>query len=556
MRIRVRVTRASLTRALPVAAVLLLAALLRFARLDAQSLWYDEGVSAFMTTRNAAEIARAAAADIHPPLYYWLLAAWAAVFGPGELALRGLSALLSVASVAVLVGLGTRLFDRRVGLLAGLLLAVSPLAVQYGQEVRMYALAGFLATSSTLQVVRFIERPSLAQGAIYGALAVALIYTHYYGVLVLAVHQLCVWSWIVVRRRREALSPWSAGSLLVVLLYLPWLPNALRQTGYYPGLGTPQPAWALVVDALNVQALGIATTRFELRAGLLPILLLLTLGLVAAARAVPVGVVSEPWIGRARTTFPSWHHRDHHEPGVLPSPWRVVLLTLWLFLPLAVIVWLSRTRPLYEPRFLVLTLPAWTILVAAGLDSLARTMGRTSARPRGAQAVALAGKRRIGSVQLGTHRDWSRHRELAVLAVGLVALLVPTARSLAAYSFDPAYARDDYRGLVRYVTANERADDAVVLTAPGQAEVFGYYYRGRAPVYPLPQQRPLNQPDTTARLEALAAIHPRVWLVRWAWVEADPTDFIGRWLDQRARVSDRRTFGTVELRLFQLMSQR
>ena len=84
---------------IPLSSFLLLAALLRLYRLDGQSLWYDEGVSAFMTTRGPMEIARAAAADIHPPLYYWLLSAWAAPFGNGESSLRGLSVLFGTTTV-------------------------------------------------------------------------------------------------------------------------------------------------------------------------------------------------------------------------------------------------------------------------------------------------------------------------------------------------------------------------------------------------------------------------------------------------------------------------
>ncbi len=93
----------------PQSAVLVLAAALRCYRLDGQSLWYDEGVSAFMTTRGPVEIARAAAADIHPPLYYWLLAAWAVPFGNGEIALRALSVVLGTASVWVVWRLGRAL---------------------------------------------------------------------------------------------------------------------------------------------------------------------------------------------------------------------------------------------------------------------------------------------------------------------------------------------------------------------------------------------------------------------------------------------------------------
>jgi hypothetical protein len=141
----------------------------------------------------------------------------------------------------------------------------------------------------------------------------------------------------------------------------------------------------------------------------------------------------------------------------------------------------------------------------------------------------------------------------AALIVGVLgALLLPTARSLAAYYYDPRYARDDYRGLATRITSLERPLDAVVLTAPGQIEIFGYYYRGRSDLYPLPAQRPIDAADTLARLEELAADHRRVWLVRWAPGEADPNDEIARWLAVRGRLVAAEPFGRVELRLYDL----
>ena len=59
-----------------------------------------------MTPRSFVEIAVATSVDIHPPLYYWLLASWAAVFGQGELALRGLSVLFGTLTVWVTWRLG------------------------------------------------------------------------------------------------------------------------------------------------------------------------------------------------------------------------------------------------------------------------------------------------------------------------------------------------------------------------------------------------------------------------------------------------------------------
>jgi uncharacterized membrane protein len=122
---------------------------LRLFDLTGQSLWYDEGVSAYMTPRSFAEIAAATSVDIHPPLYYWLLMLWSRLFGMGEAALRGYSVALGTLMVWATWGLGRTLGGPLVGLAAAALLAISPLAVQYSQEVRMYAQAGLLAAASS-----------------------------------------------------------------------------------------------------------------------------------------------------------------------------------------------------------------------------------------------------------------------------------------------------------------------------------------------------------------------------------------------------------------------
>jgi len=210
------------------------------------------------------------------------------------------------------------------------------------------------------------------------------------------------------------------------------------------------------------------------------------------------------------------------------------LLLLWLLVPIFGIVILSRTRPLYEPRFLTLVLPAWTILLGAGLVMLARLAANLLAR----QTLLPATARTIVGATLG------------VVLAGL--LLVPTTRSLASYYVDPVYARDDYRGLAQAVELRERPHDAVVLTAPGQIEIFEYYFRGSAELFPLPAQRPIDPADAQARLDTLASTHGRVWLVRWAANEADPDDVILLWLDAHGQQVGGQSFGRVELRLYDL----
>jgi uncharacterized membrane protein len=525
--------------------ILLVALGLRLYRLTGQSLWYDEGVSAFMTHRTFAEIAAATSVDIHPPLYYWLLSVWATAFGNGEIALRSYSVLLGTATVWGTWRLGRLLGGSAVGLAAAAFLAVSPLAVQYSQEVRMYAQAGLLAVASSWAGLALLcalatddasSAPTPRRNGVlavtYGLLTAALLYTHYYGVLVVVAQQLYAGLLLLLTRRWRRVPFWALGSGLAALLYVPWLPLALRQTGYYPGLGSPQSSWALLLDAINVLSLGVATTRFAFRAGLAPFLLLAGLGVAT----LQTSSVRSQKSGEVPRRLPLPIAVVSGVRGTKPGSEKALraFILLWLILPIAGIIILSRTRPLYEPRFLMLVLPAWTILLGAGLVALARlTAGRLtrpSFVPSSARAILLAS-----------------------LGVGLAGLLlVPTVRSLTSYYVDPIYARDDYRGLAQTIMLREQPHDAVVLTAPGQVEIFGYYFRGSADLFPLPAQRPIDPADTQARLDALARDHDRVWLVRWAANEADPDDLILHWLDAHGEQAGTQRFGRVELRLYDL----
>ncbi|MGH2538172.1 MAG: hypothetical protein ACRDHL_12315, partial [Candidatus Promineifilaceae bacterium] len=137
-----------------VLASLWLAAGLRFYRLDAQSFWNDEGNSARLSERPASLIIAGTASDIHPPLYYLLLAGWRGLAGASEFGLRAFSALAGVGLVAVTLALGRQL-ARAAGLgaglplLAGLLAAANPALVYYSQEARMYALLALEAADAS-----------------------------------------------------------------------------------------------------------------------------------------------------------------------------------------------------------------------------------------------------------------------------------------------------------------------------------------------------------------------------------------------------------------------
>ena len=215
--------------------VLLLGCALRFHRLGAQSLWYDEGNSVRMTERSAAEIVAAVRSDIHPPGYFLVLAGWARLAGRSEFALRALSAL---SGVLLLAGV-QRIAGRRALPLAALLAALHPALVYYSQEARMYMPATALGAALLLASMHAWRARGWRISAAFCLLAAAGLYTHYLFAVLIAAANVAVLVAIVVAQRhwsaiRCTLEHWVRLQFIALLLYLPWLPTAVQHLTSWP----------------------------------------------------------------------------------------------------------------------------------------------------------------------------------------------------------------------------------------------------------------------------------------------------------------------------------
>jgi uncharacterized membrane protein len=177
-------------------------------------------------------IKSSASGDPHPPLFYFALRPWAAVFGDGEYALRFLSAATGLLVLPLTYRIGEWLFDSRVGLAATLLLAVHPYQVWYAHEVRMYMPIAFLATLSVVCLIGRLRYRRARWLVGWGLATLLAMYTHYYGITILAFANLLVIGWALVDTRREparlvalwrALRGWLAANVVIGLGYLPWV---------------------------------------------------------------------------------------------------------------------------------------------------------------------------------------------------------------------------------------------------------------------------------------------------------------------------------------------
>ncbi len=516
--------------------ILLLALGLRFYRLDAQSLWNDEGTSVALAHRDPVTIARDAAQDIHPPLYYWVLSCWVRLLGDTEGAVRSLSALLGVALVALTYALGRELASRGVGLLAALLAAIHPFQVYYSQETRMYMLLAVLTAGAVLAQIHFVKRPFTPRfipGMFLILFEAAGLYTHYSFVFVIAVLNVTALLWFA-RTRQATTAPWrglkwwAGAQMCALLLYLPWLPIAIRRVTAWPSPEQSTAFLPAVVDTWRWLVFGPTTETANV-----------TVALAAAGLLTVVGVAS---LGTG------------HYPASSRSGWWVAgTLALWIGLPVVLMFGLGLYRDAYL-KFLLVTSPAIAILMAAGFLYAPSTWGWRTLRAQPSSEPRMRGDkgdnppRRLRPVLRLAGYTLSLGQLVAAVAV-----FIASAQALHNVYADPAYARDNYRDIAGYVNAVGRTGDSILLNAPGQREVFAYYYdrlEGDLPIYPLPESRPLDPEATGRALERLSRPGGRVFAVLWATDESDPERFIEGWLDNHTYKALDSWYGNVRLALY------
>ncbi|HEV7217030.1 MAG TPA: glycosyltransferase family 39 protein [Chloroflexota bacterium] len=417
-------------------------------------------------------ISTLAAGEPHPPLFYLLLHFWLPVAGDGVYALRWLSTAGDVLSVALLYVLARRLGGPLLGVVAALLLALAPYHIWNAQDARMYTLATACAGAAVYWAWRLLlASPPQRRDALAYVLAMLLaLYTHYYSLYVLALVNAFAVPTLAAQRGpaygRQApvravwsrrLRLWAAAQTAVALLYTPWLVYAWQTlTTYHGNAGSPTLPNALR-DAARTFALGFDLPQ-RFASPLLPLYVVaLTLGVVALLRL------------------------PHGRPAV-------VLLLLWLLFPIGAIWYGSRTRPIFDVRYLIEASPPFYLLLAL-------------------PAV------------------WWRRRPRLPALVGAVAVLVvvaPLLPALWSLYFHPTDGRGHaYSALGRYLSVHAGASDLIIINHLDP--VVRYYARRSNVVTPLliePARQQESPQELDTDLSRLATDKRRVWLI---------PDDIGAW---------------------------
>jgi 4-amino-4-deoxy-L-arabinose transferase-like glycosyltransferase len=204
----------------PLAALTLLAAVLRLSTLGLQGFWFDEAYTPLHVLHPSlfTTLEWVPKTENTPPL--WYLIEWFdyRLLGSGEYALRLPSAIAGIALVPVAWRIGLELADRAAAIACAALVAVGPLFVWYSQEARAYGLFMFTSGLALLAFVRVLREPSGRRLALFWLAGSLMLLSHYFGAFVLA--GMAAWLLADPRTRRPSL-PALLGLAAVALALVP-----------------------------------------------------------------------------------------------------------------------------------------------------------------------------------------------------------------------------------------------------------------------------------------------------------------------------------------------
>ena len=466
--------------------ILLLAFALRVHALGAKSLWYDELRQVEVARHSLAEFPAALVPHSGRPLDY-VITHFMLEAGQQEFWLRFPAALWGTLSVAVMFALARRWLSRGAALATLALMAAAPIAVQYSQEMRPYALYLLFTLLSFWSLERALgpnppahlspsegsplERERRGKRSEFNWLIFALAsvggtLTHFFYTFVLTAQVIFVAGLFVFRRVRWPQFARFGGSALAgyAALFVAANPFTLAVFAQrYLGALVALPVSGLATDAgARVTNPDTLNADFLVK-GLLP----QYGGGEGAALVLFVGLAL---VGALTLTF--------------RNRWQLTLFTLWLiFAPALVLIYLQYRQQFFAIRYLLFVLPAYLSLVVYGLLTLGR---------------------------------WRPVRR-AVLFGGLAALLVFDLNQVA---LDYGKPKDDWRRVGAFLTANVRPGDAVA--APDVQYFLRFYASGQPGTI-------VDANDLGPHQQALED-YDRFWFV-WSDYTQIPVEEVRQWVN-------------------------
>ena len=488
-------------------------------RISGPSFWRDEAATMSAIRRPLPVLWQMlGTTDVVHSTYYLLMWPLVRMLGTSELGARLPSVVAVAAAAGGVAAIGRRLASERTGLAAGLTFALLPVASRYGQEARSYALVMALAVLASYLLVRTIDMETSSRfwWLAYSATLAAMGWMNLMSLLIVPAHAIT----LACRARMSASSA----------------PASDRYNS------SPEPAsgrWQRAKGRLTIEgswrSLGMAW-----------------LAAIAATAIVVSPLIVLAWSQRhgtarflAFTSFPA----VANAPGRLTGSWPVLVAILpiaiagfkvagmrsgiawlclpWLLVPPILLLAAGAFTPIYDPRYILFSVPALALLIGYWLDILvqrAKGMSQLNQVSKVVSNISRIAARCHITIVPGT----------VVVLFGVAVIGIASVPSQLAYRAPGAHG-DNIRLAAQIVASHERPGDAVLYQPPWWRQIAAAYPYGFSRLHDISLATSPSRADNftgtqlpKSQIRKKLATTRRVWLVEFQTFKPDPS-LAGSW---------------------------
>lgn len=402
--------------------ILLLALGFRIWNLN-QSFWLDEAITATIARDLSLKniFIQYLPLDNHPPLYLLIIHLLFQVLPNTEIVARIPSVLFGLLTIVFVYLLAKDLFNEKVGKVAALLLATSPLAIYYSQEARMYSLTAFLVVLMMFFFSKYLKKPKSPYLLGYFVTAIILVYSDYLPLLILIVTNILLlyFSNQKIINLKKVWLPWILAHLGILIAFLPFLQIFIKQFT----LGYQTRHFSEVFDAVlgkfSLKAMPLLAEKFVL--GRIPVYFDKSILLIIVAMFLFWGLAFFGFL-KSEKKFRS-------------------IVLLWFTVPLLLTYICSLFIPVFLYFRLLFVLPAFYLFVSLGINYL---------KPR-----------------------WRILFLTGAVFVNIVSLFV--------YQTNPYLQREQWREAIAWVTKEVSDNDIILFASSDPFAPYLWYQKGSLP---------------------------------------------------------------------------
>jgi uncharacterized membrane protein len=340
--------------------------------------------------------------DAFRPVFFSLLFLWRSMVGSGEAALRTLPLIFGILQIPVAYVMGKRLGGEKLARVLTILMAASPILIEFSQELRMYSLVTLIALVQVWLLLLLLERESLWRWCVFVLAAIIGVYTHlHYWIFLAGIA-------VVFLAERRNLALWKGVVALtaVVLVYLLNLNHLLefvriRSGDYFVDLPSALPKlFAAVTVGFNYFALSDSAAGRPVGLGDLS-----HNGVLAVLAILPAALILWGMIRAHRAKLQArtliWGHALFTIPVIIALLASVVTRQYWL-----------------QPKYVIFIVPFGLLLIAEGYLALDKALMRRAAAALGLAVWVVAILHFWNPADYGRRENWRAAAEMLKSRVG------------------------------------------------------------------------------------------------------------------------------------------